>query len=162
MRRSRNSAFARLILCFLRHLSEDDAIATLEAAKPYLNDIIGVGLDSSEVGHPPEKFARVFAMARERGLHVVAHAGEEGPPEYIWSALDVRQVERIDHGGRAVDDELLMQRLNASGVALVRRGDGYHGAAALPPGRWRIWLAAIAADGRAFRIAQTMLLGSGT
>ena len=110
---------ARLILCFLRHLSEEDAIATLEAAKPYLNDIIGVGLDSSEVGHPPEKFARVFAMARELGLHVVAHAGEEGPPEYIWSALDVLQVERIDHGVRAIQDERLMQRLIASGMALT-------------------------------------------
>jgi adenosine deaminase len=110
---------ARLILCFLRHLSEEDAIATLEAAKPYLNDIIGVGLDSSEDGHPPEKFARVFAMARELGLHVVAHAGEEGPPEYIWSALDVLQVERIDHGVRAIQDERLMQRLIASGMALT-------------------------------------------
>ena len=110
---------ARLILCFLRHLSEDEAIATLEAAKPYLADIIGVGLDSSEVGHPPEKFARVFAMARALGLHVVAHAGEEGPPEYIWSALDVLQVERIDHGVRAIEDERLMQRLIASGMALT-------------------------------------------
>ncbi len=110
---------ARLILCFLRHLSEDDAIATLEAAKPYLDDLIGVGLDSSEVGHPPEKFARVFAMARELGLHVVAHAGEEGPPEYVWSALDVLQVERIDHGVRSIQDERLMQRLIASGMALT-------------------------------------------
>lgn len=110
---------ARLILCFLRHLSEDDAIATLEAAKPFLDDIIGVGLDSSEVGHPPEKFARVFAMARDLGLHVVAHAGEEGPPEYIWSALDVLRVERIDHGVRSIEDERLMQRLIASGMALT-------------------------------------------
>ena len=110
---------ARLILCFLRHLSEDDAIATLEAAKPYLQDIIGVGLDSSEVGHPPEKFARVFAMARELGLHVVAHAGEEGPPEYVWNALDVLRVERIDHGVRSIEDERLMQRLIATGMALT-------------------------------------------
>ncbi len=110
---------ARLILCFLRHLSEDDAIATLNAAKPYLQDIIGVGLDSSEVGHPPEKFARVFAMARALGLHVVAHAGEEGPPEYVWSALDVLRVERIDHGVRSIQDERLMQRLIASGMALT-------------------------------------------
>jgi adenosine deaminase len=110
---------ARLILCFLRHLSEDDAIATLEAAKPHLQDIIGVGLDSSEVGHPPEKFARVFAMARELGLHVVAHAGEEGPPEYVWSALDVLRVERIDHGVRSIEDERLMQRLIATGMALT-------------------------------------------
>ena len=110
---------ARLILCFLRHLSEEDAIATLNAAKPYLQDIIGVGLDSSEVGHPPEKFARVFAMARALGLHVVAHAGEEGPPEYVWSALDVLRVERIDHGVRSIQDERLMQRLIASGMALT-------------------------------------------
>jgi adenosine deaminase len=110
---------AKLIPCFLRHLSEDDAIATLEAAKPHLADIIGVGLDSSEVGHPPEKFARVFAMARELGLRAVAHAGEEGPPEYIWSALDLLQVERIDHGVRALEDERLMQRLIGSGMALT-------------------------------------------
>ena len=102
---------ATLILCFLRHLSEDDAIATLEAARPHLGDIVGVGLDSSEVGHPPEKFARVFAQARELGLRVVAHAGEEGPPEYIWSALDVLKVERIDHGVQSIRDEKLMQRL---------------------------------------------------
>ena len=102
---------ATLILCFLRHLSEEDAIATLEAARPHLGDIVGVGLDSSEVGHPPEKFARVFAQARELGLRVVAHAGEEGPPEYIWSALDVLKVERIDHGVQSIRDEKLMQRL---------------------------------------------------
>ena len=77
---------ARLIMCFLRHLSEEEAIATLDEALPHLNKIIGVGLDSSEVGHPPEKFARVFARCRELGLHLVAHAGEEGPPAYVWSA----------------------------------------------------------------------------
>ncbi len=110
---------ASLILCFLRHLSEDDAIATLEAAKPHLADIVGVGLDSSEVGHPPEKFARVFAMARALGLRAVAHAGEEGPPEYIWSALDVLNVERIDHGVQAIHDEKLMQRLVASRMPLT-------------------------------------------
>ena len=102
---------ADLILCFLRHLSEDDALATLEAAMPWRQHFIGVGLDSSEVGHPPEKFARVFALARERGLHVVAHAGEEGPPAYIRSALDVLQVERIDHGVQAAHDAALMKRL---------------------------------------------------
>ncbi|MGH8029775.1 MAG: adenosine deaminase, partial [Arenimonas sp.] len=80
---------AELILCFLRHLDEADAFATLEDAKPFLGEFIGVGLDSSEVGHPPEKFARVFSEARRLGLHAVAHAGEEGPPAYIWSALDV-------------------------------------------------------------------------
>jgi adenosine deaminase len=80
---------AKLILCFLRHLSEDEAMATLEAALPYKHHFIGVGLDSSERGHPPEKFARVFDRARAAGLHLVAHAGEEGPPEYIRSALDI-------------------------------------------------------------------------
>jgi adenosine deaminase len=102
---------ADLILCFLRHLSEEDALATLEAALPWRDHFIGVGLDSSEVGHPPEKFARVFARARELGLHVVAHAGEEGPPAYIWSALDVLKVERIDHGVQAIHDAALMKRL---------------------------------------------------
>lgn len=102
---------ADLILCFLRHLSEEDAFATLETALPWRQHFIGVGLDSSEVGHPPEKFARVFARCRELGLHVVAHAGEEGPPAYVWSALDVLQVERIDHGVQAIHDAALMQRL---------------------------------------------------
>ena len=102
---------ADLILCFLRHLSEEDALATLEEAMPWRDRFIGVGLDSSEVGHPPEKFARVFALARERGLRAVAHAGEEGPPAYIWSALDVLQVERIDHGVQAIHDAALMKRL---------------------------------------------------
>jgi adenosine deaminase len=101
----------RLILCFLRHLSEDDALATLEAALPYRDKFIGVGLDSSEKGHPPEKFARVFARARAQGLRLVAHAGEEGPPAYIWSALDVLHVERIDHGVRCLEDPLLVERL---------------------------------------------------
>ncbi len=102
---------AKLILCFLRHLSEEDAFATLEAALPYRHHFIGVGLDSSEVGHPPEKFKRVFARCRELGLHVVAHAGEEGPPAYIWSALDALKVERIDHGVQSVHDAALMKRL---------------------------------------------------
>ena len=94
---------ATLILCFLRHLSEDDALATLQAALPWREHFIGVGLDSSEVGHPPEKFARVFERARALGLHVVAHAGEEGPPAYVESALDVLKVQRIDHGVRALE-----------------------------------------------------------
>ncbi|MDO8371838.1 MAG: adenosine deaminase, partial [Polaromonas sp.] len=89
---------AALILCFLRHLSEEEAFETLEQALPWRDLIIGVGLDSGEVGNPPEKFARVFARCRELGLHLVAHAGEEGPPEYIWTALDLLKVERIDHG----------------------------------------------------------------
>ena len=101
----------RLILCFLRHLSEDDALATLEAALPYRDKFIGVGLDSSEMGHPPEKFERVFARARAAGLRLVAHAGEEGPPAYIRSALDVLHVERIDHGVRCVEDADLVARL---------------------------------------------------
>jgi adenosine deaminase len=102
---------AKLILCFLRHLSEEEAFATLEQALPYRHHFIGVGLDSSERGHPPEKFARVFARCRELGLHVVAHAGEEGPPAYIESALDVLKVERIDHGVRCTESPALVQRL---------------------------------------------------
>ncbi|MBS0482263.1 MAG: adenosine deaminase, partial [Proteobacteria bacterium] len=90
----------RLIMCFLRHLSEDDAQATLDLAMPHLERIHGVGLDSSEVGHPPAKFAQVFARARSLGLHVTAHAGEEGPPAYVHEALDLLKVERIDHGNR--------------------------------------------------------------
>ncbi len=108
-----------LILCFLRHLSEEAAFATLEQALPYRDQFIGVGLDSSERGHPPEKFERVFARCRELGLRLVAHAGEEGPPAYIWSALDVRHVERIDHGVRSVEDPALMARLAASRMPLT-------------------------------------------
>ncbi len=110
---------AALILCFLRHLGEDDALATLEAALPYRDRLIGVGLDSSERGHPPAKFARVFERARALGLHRVAHAGEEGPPAYIASALDVLQVERIDHGVRCLEDPALVQRLAAGRVPLT-------------------------------------------
>ncbi|MDM1310734.1 adenosine deaminase [Acinetobacter indicus] len=102
---------SRLIMCFLRHLSEEAAFATLEQALPYKEQIIAVGLDSSEVGHPPAKFSRVFAKAREYGFLVVAHAGEEGPPEYIWEALDLLKVNRIDHGVRSEEDPALMQRL---------------------------------------------------
>ena len=102
---------ADLILCFLRHLSEDEALATLQAAMPWRQHFIGVGLDSSEVGHPPEKFARAFALAHAHGLRLVAHAGEEGPPAYVWSALDVLKVERIDHGVQSIHDAALMQRL---------------------------------------------------
>ena len=110
---------ADLILCFLRHLSEDDAMATLEQALPLRAHFVGVGLDSSERGHPPEKFARVFARCRELGLHVVAHAGEEGPPEYIWNALDVLKVQRIDHGVRCLEDPALVQRLVAERMPLT-------------------------------------------
>jgi adenosine deaminase len=108
-----------LILCFLRHLSEAAALATLEAALPYRDKFIGVGLDSSEKGNPPEKFARVFARCRELGLHRVAHAGEEGPPAYIWSALDVLHVERIDHGVACLGDPALVARLAAERVPLT-------------------------------------------
>ena len=102
---------AELILCFLRHLSEEDAFATLEAALPYRAHFIGVGLDSSEVGHPPSKFSRVFARCRELGLHIVAHAGEEGPPAYIWEALIDLKTERIDHGVRSLEDPALVAEL---------------------------------------------------
>jgi len=110
---------ATLIMSFLRHLSEEDAFATLEQAMPLLGRIIGVGLDSSELGHPPEKFARVFARCRQLGLHVVAHAGEEGPPAYIWGALDVLKAERIDHGVQAVHDAALMRRLAEERIPLT-------------------------------------------
>jgi adenosine deaminase len=102
---------AELILCFLRHLSEEDALATLEAALTFREHFIGVGLDSSEVGHPPSKFSRVFARCRELGLHVVAHAGEEGPPEYIWEALNDLKTQRIDHGVRSLEDPKLVAEL---------------------------------------------------
>ncbi|MFZ3186075.1 MAG: adenosine deaminase [Pseudomonas sp.] len=100
-----------LILSFLRHLSEEAAFQTLEQAMPFRDAFIAVGLDSSELGHPPSKFERVFAKARSEGLLAVAHAGEEGPPEYIWQALDLLKVSRIDHGVRAAEDPRLIQRL---------------------------------------------------
>ncbi|AMW79255.1 adenosine deaminase [Acinetobacter sp. TGL-Y2] len=102
---------SHLIMCFLRHLSEEAAFETLAQALPYKDQIIGVGLDSSEVGHPPSKFERVFAKAREAGFLIVAHAGEEGPAEYVWEALDLLKVNRIDHGVRSEEDPKLMQRL---------------------------------------------------
>ena len=110
---------ASLIMCFLRHLSEEDAFETLEQALPYREKIIGIGLDSGEVGNPPEKFARVFARCLELGFHLVAHAGEEGPPAYVWTALDVLKVERIDHGVQSVKDAALMQRLARDRIALT-------------------------------------------
>jgi adenine deaminase len=110
---------SHLILCFLRHLSEDEAMTTLQQALPYREHITGVGLDSSEVGHPPEKFARVYERARAAGLRAVAHAGEEGPPEYIWQALDVLKVERIDHGVRCAEDPVLVDRLVEERVPLT-------------------------------------------
>jgi adenine deaminase len=110
---------ASLIMCFLRHLSEEEALQTLEQAKPHLDKIIGVGLDSSERGHPPEKFERVFAQARALGLRMVAHAGEEGPPAYIWGALDLLKAERIDHGVQAIHDAALMKRLAQERIPLT-------------------------------------------
>ncbi|MBS8232866.1 adenosine deaminase [Marinobacter salarius] len=100
-----------LILSFLRHLSEDDAFRTLEQAMPFRDQFFAVGLDSAEQGHPPSKFERVFAKARSEGFLAVAHAGEEGPPEYIWQALDLLKVNRIDHGVRAAEDPKLLDRL---------------------------------------------------
>ena len=110
---------SHLIMCFLRHLSEEAAFETLEQALPYKDQIIGVGLDSSEVGHPPSKFERVYAKAREAGFLVVAHAGEEGPAEYVWEALDLLKVNRIDHGVRSEEDPELMQRLIAEKMPLT-------------------------------------------
>lgn len=110
---------ASLIMCFLRHLSEEEAFETLEQALPHRAKIIGIGLDSGEVGNPPEKFARVFARCRELGFHLVAHAGEEGPPAYVWTALDVLRVERIDHGVQAIKDASLMHRLATDRIALT-------------------------------------------
>jgi adenine deaminase len=108
-----------LIMCFLRHLSEEAAFETLEQALPFRDRIIGVGLDSGERGNPPEKFAHVYARCRELGLHLVAHAGEEGPAAYVRSALDVLKAERIDHGVRSVEDPALMRRLAAERVPLT-------------------------------------------
>ena len=109
----------RLIMCFLRHLSADDAMATLETALPHVDRLDAVGLDSSEVGHPPSKFTRVFDRARDVGLLTVAHAGEEGPPEYIREALDLLKVRRIDHGVRCLEDPELVERLVAEQVPLT-------------------------------------------
>ena len=110
---------SQLIMCFLRHLSEEDAFATLNQAEPFLDRIIAVGLDSSEQGHPPEKFSRVYKKARELGLLTVAHAGEEGPAEFIWTAIDDLKVSRIDHGVRALDDSELITYLKNKHVPLT-------------------------------------------
>jgi len=109
----------RLILCFLRHLSAQDAMTTLEQALPHVCAITAVGLDSSEAGHPPSKFAEVFARARSEGLLTVAHAGEEGPPEYVSEALDLLQVKRVDHGVRSAEDPALLARLVRDRVPLT-------------------------------------------
>jgi adenosine deaminase len=117
--RQRLGLSSHLIMCFLRHLDQADAQATLDAALPHREWIIGVGLDSSEVGHPPSKFAAVFARARAEGFRLVAHAGEEGPASYVWEALEILKVDRIDHGNRALDDERLVERLVAAQTVLT-------------------------------------------
>ncbi len=110
---------SHLIMCFLRDLPACDAMATLEQAIAHRDVIFGVGLDSAEVGHPPEKFRDVFARATDAGFRAVAHAGEEGPPEYIWQALDVLGAERIDHGVRCLEDRSLVQRLGTDRIPLT-------------------------------------------
>ena len=110
---------SKLVMCFLRDLSEQAAMATLQQALPFKDRIFAVGLDSSEVGHPPEKFSGVFDEARKEGFLTVAHAGEEGPPEYIWQALDRLKVSRIDHGVRCIEDPDLTARLAAAGIPLT-------------------------------------------
>ncbi len=117
--KAKHGVSSKLILCFLRHLPEDDAFATLKAAEPWLDRIAGVGLDSSELGHPPENFARVFAAAGDIGLKRVAHAGEEGPPAYVVQALDVLHVDRLDHGNRALEDDALTARLAREAMTLT-------------------------------------------
>lgn len=109
----------KLIMCFLRHLSEERALQTLEEALPYKKLLVGVGLDSSEVGHPPAKFSKVFAKASAAGLRLVAHAGEEGPASYIWEALQILNIDRVDHGNRALDDEKLVSELKRRQMALT-------------------------------------------
>lgn len=110
---------SQLILCFLRHLDPEDAVATIEAAADHLEGVVAVGLDSSEVGYPPELFVEAYERARSLGLRAVAHAGEEGPPEYIWSALDNLGVERIDHGVRCLEDPELVGRLRREQIPLT-------------------------------------------
>ncbi len=115
----RHGLTSKLILCFLRHLDEDAAFATFAQAEKWLDRIDGVGLDSSEVGHPPSKFARVFAAAGDAGLKRVAHAGEEGPPAYVHEALDLLRIDRLDHGNRALEDPLLTARLAREAMTLT-------------------------------------------
>lgn len=110
---------SKLILSFLRHLPEAQAFDTLDLARPFLDQIDGFGLDSSEIGHPPEKFARVFAKCRALGFKITVHAGEEGPPGYVYQALDVVSVDRIDHGNHSLDDPALVQRLRHEGKTLT-------------------------------------------
>ena len=116
---ARHGISSKLILCFLRHLSEADAFETLDQARPWLDRIHAVGLDSSELGHPPSKFARVFAAAAALGLKRVAHAGEEGPPAYVWEALDLLEIDRLDHGNRSLEDPALTERLARERMTLT-------------------------------------------
>lgn len=115
----RHNISYRLIMCVLRHLSEEDALALLEVATPYLDHIDGVGLDSSELGHPPSKFKRVYEKAGLLGLKLVAHAGEEGPPDYVWEALNDLKIHRIDHGNAAAKDQKLLEHLIETGMTLT-------------------------------------------
>ena len=117
--RERHGMSVFLIMSYLRHLDEEDAFATLRMAEPWLDRFVGVGLDSSEVGNPPAKFARVFAASRERGLKLCAHAGEEGPPDYVREALDVLGIDRLDHGNRSMEDPLLVARLARDAMTLT-------------------------------------------
>jgi len=117
--RSRHGITSELILCFLRHLGGEDALRTIQAAEPHLDGIIAVGLDSSELGYPPELFVAAYSHARQLGLRAVAHAGEEGPPEYVMGALDVLGVERIDHGVRSLEDRALTERLRREQIPLT-------------------------------------------
>lgn len=110
---------AALIPCILRHLSEEEGFATLKEAEPYFNRLLGIGLDSSELGHPPGKFARLFEAARAAGLRVMAHAGEEGPAAYVAEALDILKADRIDHGNRVLDDPALVRRLVEQQITLT-------------------------------------------
>lgn len=116
---ARHGLTSLLIMSFLRHLSEEEAFKTLAMAEPWLDRIAAVGLDSSENGHPPEKFARVFAAAAAKGLRRVAHAGEEGPPAYVWEALDILKVDRLDHGNRSLEDPDLVARLASENMTLT-------------------------------------------
>jgi adenine deaminase len=117
--KARHGISGGLILCLLRHLDEEAGLATMKQAEPWYDKLIGIGLDSSEVGHPPIKFKRCFEIAGEAGLKRLAHAGEEGPPEYVWQALDVLKIDRIDHGNRALEDPKLIERIVKEGIALT-------------------------------------------
>ena len=117
--REQNGQSALMILSMLRHLSEDEALAMLDSVEPFRDDFVGIGLASSEVGNPPEKFERLYAKAKSLGYKLIAHAGEEGPPSYIWGALDLLHVDRVDHGVRCVEDDVLVERLVKEQIPLT-------------------------------------------